>query len=206
MKYIGLIMLFVLTSMTLTAQPEKERIEKITVNGQPVLVAIVGRDTVILGGTLDEVTVSEKYNFKTGGERIYYSRMRTHARKVHPYAIEAVKLFRQIETETADMKGRKKNRYIKDMQEEVRVKFEEPLKNLTRAQGHILLDMIERELGTSTFDVIKDVKGGFTAFYWNQLGKGFGYDLKEAYDPKNDPILEAVLQEFDIPDSFPSNK
>jgi len=57
---------------------------------------------------------------------------------------------------------------------------------------------IEKHLDQSFYNVVKELKGGFSAFYWNQLSKRFGYDLKDQYRPGADPVMDAVLEDFDI--------
>ena len=69
---------------------------------------------------------------------------------------------------------------------------------MTKTQGKILIEMIERELNTPFHSLVKDLRGGITAGYWQTLGKFYGYDLKEGYIPGEDPILDAVLKDFDI--------
>ena len=58
--------------------------------------------------------------------------------------------------------------------------------------------MIEKELDQSMYDLIKGVKGRFTAFYWSNFSKLYSYDLKEGYSLGDYPILDAVLQDFDV--------
>ena len=65
-------------------------------------------------------------------------------------------------------------------------------------QGKILVKMIERELDTPMFSLVKSIKGRFTAFYWNQFSKLYGYRLKNGYAEGENPILDIVLQDFDI--------
>jgi histidyl-tRNA synthetase len=76
--------------------------------------------------------------------------------------------------------------------------FEKPLKKLTKTQGKVLIAMIERELDTSFYKVVKELRNGMIASYWNVMGKMFGYKIKKQYDPTDDPIMEAVLSDFDI--------
>ena len=58
--------------------------------------------------------------------------------------------------------------------------------------------MIEKETGQPMYHLIKDMKGGFSAFYWNAFSKLYSYDLKEGYNKGDYPILDAVLQDFDV--------
>ncbi len=72
------------------------------------------------------------------------------------------------------------------------------LKDLSRTQGKVLVKMIERKLNTPMHTVLRDVRGSFTATKWQTIGKLYGYDLKEGYQPGKDPILDLVLRDFEI--------
>lgn len=48
------------------------------------------------------------------------------------------------------------------------------------------------------YKIIKELKGGFTAGYYNQIGKFYGYDLKDGYRVGADPVMDAVLEDFDL--------
>ena len=61
-----------------------------------------------------------------------------------------------------------------------------------------MMKMIEKELDTPMFDLIKNLRGSFTANYWHNFGKLYSHDLKEGYVPGQYEILDAVLNDFDI--------
>jgi len=70
------------------------------------------------------------------------------------------------------------------------------LRKLTISQGKILTKLVNRETGLTTHQLIKDYKSGITAFFWQTIGKKYGYDLKKAYDPINDPYdkdIESIV-------------
>jgi Domain of unknown function (DUF4294) len=125
----------------------------------------------------------------------YYKRC---AAKVYPYAVEAVKLYTDMKEETSDMSRRQRKKYAKANQKDLEGQYEKELKNLSKTQGHVLIEMIERYTNEPFHNIVKQTRGGMTAMYWNGLGKIWGYDLKEAYKVGDDPILDAVLQDFDL--------
>ena len=131
-------------------------------------------------------------------EKRTYRKYRRYALKVYPYALDAIKIFRELEYATNNMKPRKRKKYIKKLSKDLKREFEDPLKNLTRTQGLILMRMIEKELDTPMFYLIKDLRGGASSFYWNTTAKFYGYDLKRGYIEGDDKIMDAVLQDFDI--------
>ncbi len=192
-----------LTSMILllmaTAYGQDEEID-VEIDGQIVKMMIFGEDTLLVAD-LDDVEVESPRSFKNNEDYRYWRKCRYHARKVYPYAVEAIEVFRKVEAFSKDSKRRERKKYIKSLQKELKAKYEDPLKNLTKTQGKILTEMIERELDISTFDLIRELKGGVKASFWSGVGRFWGYRLKEKYNPEDDPILESVLQTFKFPKS-----
>ncbi len=180
------------------AQPDDEIIEEtMEIQGQIVKVMIVGGDTLIVAD-LHDVSVASLRKFKDNDEYRYYLRMRYHATKVYPYGVEAIKLFREVEYWSQDKNKRQRKKHIKRLHKEMKTKFEDPLKNLTRTQGRILVEMIEREIDTPVYYIIKEMRGPVRAAWWQNIGKLWGYNLKEGYDPEKDPILESILSTLAI--------
>jgi hypothetical protein len=176
-------------------QPIKE--DKVTINGKVMSAIIIEGDTLILA-ELDDVSVTSPREFGSVEEYQKYMRYRRYANTVYPYAVEAIKIFRQVEYETSTLSRRQQKKHNKQLQKELKEEFSDPLKQLSRTQGYILTKMIERELDKPMYELIKGLRGGFTAGYWNQFGKFYGYQLKDKYEEGIDPILDAVLQDFDI--------
>ena len=129
-------------------------------------------------------------------------RYQRHATIVYPYALEAVRTYRKLQAESSQISNSERRDRISKLQDELKDKFEKPLKGLSRTQGKVLIKMIERELNTPVYEVIKDLRGGFTAFYWNAFGSLYGYKLKHGYVVGEDKILDLVLKDFDIPNNI----
>jgi hypothetical protein len=175
-------------------QPERT---KVTINGEIVMAEVRNGDTLIVA-ELDGVTVTSPRTFNDAAEYRRYNRYRRYANKVYPYAVASIKLFREVDRDTGNMRKSKRRKHIRKLQKELKKEFTDPLKNLTRIQGKILVKMIENELDKNMFDLLKGLKGGFAAAKWNTVGKLYGYNLKEGYMYGEDPILDAILQDFDI--------
>ncbi len=171
---------------------------KITLEGRvyPALITEDG-DTLILVD-LDNVSITALRTFANDEEYRKYQRFRNYAAKVYPYAKEAIRIFRELEYASQHMSKREQKKRISELEVELTKEFEEPLKNLTKLQGKIMIKMIEKETGKPIYHLIKDLKGGFKAFYWNMFSKLYSYDLKEGYNKGQYPILDAVLQDFDV--------
>ena len=166
-------------------------------DGHVVSAMIVEGDTIIVAD-LQDVNISSPRSFANREDYLKYLKYRRYAAKVYPYAVEAIRIFSEAKEVTQTMKKRKRKRYLKKLSKELTEEFETPLKRLSKTQGKILVEMIERELDTSLFDLIKLTRGNLNAFYWNQSSKLYGYRLKEVYTVGENPILDVVLQDFDI--------
>lgn len=189
--------LITLFSIQLDAQDDIGT-KKMSIDGH-VVTAYVDEcgDTVIMAD-LEDVSVTSMREFASREDRIKYYRYRRYAVDVYPYATEAIKIFRQVQDSISDLSKRKQRRHIRRLNKELKEKFEDPLKKLTKTQGYVLTEMIERELDTPIYDLVKSMRGGFTAGYWNTIGFFNGYRLKDGYIRGDDEILDAVLDDFDI--------
>ena len=176
---------------------------KTTLNGQLVTLMLDDNgDTLLVADDLMVVSLTSPRQFKGREEYLRYRRYLRYAAVVYPYAKEAIIVFRQLEEQTAQMKKGKRKKYARKLQKKLDDKFEKPLKKLTRTQGKILVKMVERELGKPLHTLIKTYRGAMTAGYWNTLAKFWDYDLKEGYIEGKDPLLDAVLQDFNISYKF----
>ncbi|HRF37172.1 MAG TPA: DUF4294 domain-containing protein, partial [Saprospiraceae bacterium] len=153
---------------------------------------------------LEDISVSSPRMFDNEDEAKKYRRYRRYAADVYPYAVEAIKVFHEVQDATEDMRRGKAKRYAKHLYKDMKDNFEDPLKNLTKTQGMILIKMVERELKTPTYFIIKDLRGNWTAGYWGTVGKMFGHNLKEGYIPGKDRILDMVLDDFNVSYKMPS--
>ncbi|MCB9266547.1 MAG: DUF4294 domain-containing protein [Lewinellaceae bacterium] len=195
--------LLIITALGFSGIVQGQSNGTVSVNGQqyPYIIDDCG-DTLIVA-TLDDVSISTMRDFKNREDYLRYRRYRRYATKVYPYAVEAIKIFREVEYATQTMKERQRKKYIKTLHKDLKREFTDPLKHLTKTQGMILIKMIERELDTPVYYLIKDLRNGLTATYWSTMGSLFGHDLKEGYHEGNDPILDAVLQDMNVSYNLP---
>lgn len=181
-----------------TTKEKAEETFKTKIDGQVVTVMISEAGDTVVMAELEDVSVTSMRKFKSSKERRHYLRMRYHANQVYPYAVEAIRLFRELEETTNDMQKRNRKKHIKRLQKELEDNFKDPLKKLTRTQGRILIKMIERELDIPMYNLVKDLRGGFSATYWSTFSKMYDIDIKQGYKAEDDPILEAILSGMDI--------
>ncbi len=171
--------------------------DRIEIDGE-IVTAVITEDDTLYIADLAKVSVTSPRKFINRQEYLTYLRYRNYANRVYPYAVDAIRIFRELETVREELSRRKAKKHIRRLQRELKDEFEEPLKSLTKTQGRILIHMIEKELDTPMYYLIKDLRGGITANYWTAAGKLFGYQLRDGYIEGDDPILDAVLEDFDI--------
>lgn len=176
--------------------------DEVVFDGEILTKMVTDDGDTIFVAKLDDVSITSPRTFANPDDYKKYRRYRYYAPIVYPYAKEAIRIFRETEVATQELNNRKRKKYIKKLQKELKEEFEEPLKKLTKIQGYMLQKMIERETGESMYDLVKGLRGGFTASYWSTFSRFFGYKLKGGYVKGDDPILDAVLEDFDVSHDF----
>lgn len=144
------------------------------------------------------VRISARRHFKDRDEQNLYYRYVRAARKVYPYALQAIELYEEIQEETADMSKKQRRRFIRREHKELKEDFKEKMKNLSKTEGKVLIKMIERQLDRPFYDLIKETRGGATATYWQTMGRFWGYNLKDGYSPGAEPLLDDALLDYDF--------
>lgn len=141
---------------------------------------------------LDTVTITDR-----SMKNYNYTRYRYIVGRVYPIADTAVYLLNELEKTTEAMKHHDEKKYKKELEDQLREKFEDRLKNMSRTEGAVLIELIERKTGRTMYDILKEVKSGSTAFWWQNLGKFYGYDLKDGYRAEANPLLETIIAEYE---------
>ena len=153
-------------------------------------------DTVVKDPILlEEVVVyrsklspEEKKQFLLLQNRVY---------KVYPYAKTAADRLTALNKNMDKMKTNKeKKKYFKLVENYMEGEFTDQLKKLSRKQGQILVKLIHRQTGFTTFELIKDYKSGWKAFWSNNTAKLFDINLKSKYQPyevNEDFLIESIL-------------
>jgi hypothetical protein len=115
-------------------------------------------------------------------------------KKVMPYAIEASKIITDANEHIATLETeREKNQYLKKVEKQLKEEYEPVIRKMTFSQGKLLIKLIDRQCGSSSYELIKIYKSGRSAFFWNGIAGIFGMDLKNEYDPKEEQEIEVIL-------------
>ena len=156
---------------------------------------IIGGDTIALID-LKAFMAFPPYDTPTR-KVVRYDRLVYNVRKVYPYARLAAEKLAEFDKVLDTIHGEKERKaYMKKAEQELEDKFGSEIRDLTFSQGKILIKLINRETGTSSFEIVRELRGKFTAFVWQTFASIFGYDLKTVYDPVNDPqdqMIERIV-------------
>lgn len=175
-----------------------------TEKGGYMLYTIEGKDTVYMD-SIRPAKVFEKMPKQKGREWRKYYRLVYNFSKAYPYALVAKNLVRQADSTIAanHWNRAQKEKYINAVQDELFSVFEKQMKNLTVSQGMLIMKLIDREVGESSYDLIKGFKNRMAAGFWQGIAKLFGSDMKKHYDPDGDDKateeLVKIWQDGDFP-------
>jgi hypothetical protein len=143
-----------------------------------------------------EVHIIDTRIFRTQADRDAYRRLRYNVYKVIPYAHFAGQRYRQLERDLAMTGDKKKQKaLIKACETQIKDMFKKEIENLTVTQGEILIKLIDRETNSTTFTLVKQLKGGFNAFLLQSAARIFGHNLKQEYDRDEQRDIEYLLQQ-----------
>ena len=164
---------------------------------------VIDGDTIPLV-MLEGVSVSEQRFTRSKRYDRQYGRLLRKVLKTYPYAKVTKELLEGYDEELAKLKGEKDKRDYLDIAEaELKAEFEGEIQELTVSEGKILIKLIDRETGDTSYELIKQLKGGFNAFMWQSLARLFGSYLKAGYDPLGDDrMIEAIVQEIERGDLY----
>lgn len=162
--------------------------------GIVMLAEIIDGDTVPVK-YLPYVTIVEERRFVSENERKRWERLKYNVKKVYPYAKLAGQLLDkyQVQLDTVQSE-RQRRKYFKQIEEELKAEFDDDLRSMTSTQGRILIKLIDRETGDSSYEIVQEFRGNLSAFFWQGLSRMFGQDLKSRYDPYGeDAEIENII-------------
>lgn len=189
MKVIKFLLFFLVISISVNAQviqKDSTKIEFITTETDTIFKDTIQlEEIVIFKGKID---VEARKQFELLRNRVY---------KTYPYAKLASERMITLNRGMANLKTNKeKRKYFKIVEDYLNNEFEAKLKKLSRKQGQILVKLIHRQTGTTTFELVKTLKSGWTAFWSNTTAKMFDINLKTQYSPyqvNEDYLIETIL-------------
>ena len=135
--------------------------------------------------------------FKDINERKSFYKLRRRVLKVYPYALETKFKVDSLNYALDSIgKKRKKRKHIRSVARVVKKQYTTALKNLSMKEGRILIKLIYRETGISTYDLLRQYKGWWSATMWQAFARMYDHNLKSIYDPVNvreDMFIDKIL-------------
>jgi hypothetical protein len=155
---------------------------------------IIDGDTIWVAD-LDEVYIFPTHKFKNRWEYRRYTRLIYNVKKAYPWARLAGEKLAEVEVHMGTLKTEKEQReYIKQVEQELLDDYKEDLKKLTITQGRILIKLVDRETGDTSYELVKELRGNLSAAFWQALARLFGSNLKSEYDAAGeDRLIEEIV-------------
>lgn len=169
---------------------------------------IVGADTIPMVYMHDiEVfgKLSRKQARKWKRSRARYDRLKHNVYKVYPYAVIAADVLKDVDSNLLAIGEDKKKRkeYLKSVELELRSRFKGELEDMTVTQGHVLVKLIDRQTGKNCYNIIRELKGGFSAVVIQSVAVLFTHNLKREYDPYGeDKDMEKIVRDLEATRSY----
>lgn len=195
MKYTYLQLLLCFASMPIcSAQVEEQELDSLAEK----MIIVAGDSLLQSSIPLEEAYVFGTLKFSSYDDKLRYYILRRKTEKVYPYAKLAAERLVELNDSLSSIKNkRKRNKYTKKIHKYIEEEFSEELKKLTRTEGQILVKLIFRQTGTTAFDLVKDLRNGWRAFWYNTTAKFFKISIKEEFHPdqiEEDYLIEDILQ------------
>ncbi len=157
-----------------------------------------GDSTAVKSFQLNEVVILNKIKFQNRLDYKKYLILKRKTRKVYPYAKMAADTLSNLVAKLKDIeKKRYRKKYVRQMQRFMQDKFTKEIKKMTRTEGQILVKLIHRQTGVSMYDLIKEYRNGFKAFFYEKTASLFNISLKKEFNPNEvyeDYLIEDILE------------
>lgn len=161
----------------------------ITQPGYKCRAEVVNGDTVPVID-LPDMYVYTEFVFRNNRQREQWTRIKYNVKKVYPYAILAAAKLKEYDRVLERMPDEKmKKAYLRVCERDLKNEFEDELKELSINQGRVLMKLIDRETGKTTYEIVKEMRGGFEACMWQAVARIFGNNMKDDYDANLEDIM-----------------
>lgn len=162
---------------------------------------LVVRGAIIVGDTVPQVDLREVEVYSlltpnTRREQRKLTKLIRNVKKVYPYArLAGIQLQKYNKLILEAKNEREARRLLKEAEKELNTRYGDELKNMTFSQGRILIKLIDRETGDCSYNLVQELRGNFTAFFYQTFARVWGYNLKVKYDPEGeDKQIEAIVK------------
>ena len=154
---------------------------------------INGENVVVM----DELILLNKPRFNNSLDQNYYYFLNKKLNRVYPLFLTALEQYQDIQAELSNLDKGDQRKYVNDRQKDLANQYENQLRDLTTSEGRVFAKLMNRATGKTVYEIIKELRGGWSAFWWNVKGNIADVSIKEPYDPhvnRTDQFVESLLQ------------
>jgi len=156
---------------------------QITIVNGDTITDVERMDPIILSNTLDEQAIND------------YKILKRRVIKTMPFAKMAAYKMKAMEDQLATISNKRdRKKYIKKCENSLKTMYTQQLKNLTIGEGQVLMKLLHRETGKTSWEILKNYRGTAEAFFWQAFGSFWGHDLKQEFDPVLDYQIEHIIK------------
>ncbi len=187
-------------SVRVSGQADSLKASNDTLQGRFYLLPEVDRNGVTLPEVqIKEVTIHSRNERARRSEYRRYVKLVSNIKKVYPYAVLVRTKLGEVNEELKNIPDdRERRQYVRDVEKEIFAKYQGDIEKMTISQGRLLIKLIDRETSNTSFTLIHDYRGKFSAAFWQSIARIFGTNLKDEYDPVGeDALIEAIINEID---------
>ena len=154
---------------------------------------IDGENVVVM----DELILFNKPRFNNQLDQNYYYFLNKKLNRVYPLFLTALEQYQDIQDEMKNLDRSSQKKYVSERQNALAAQYEVQLRDLTTTEGRVFAKLMNRATGKTVYEIIRELRGGWSAFWWNVKGNIADVEIKELYDPRRnrtDEFLESLLQ------------
>jgi len=199
-RLLSIILLIMAAASDAAAQSDTGSVKTDSLPGRFFVIQKVDRNGLILPEVeIKEVTVYARPTREMKAAKRKFDRLEYNIRKVYPYAMVVRFKLEEVNQQLENIKGEKERKnFLKKVEKDVFGEYEDDIRNMTISQGRILIKLIDRETQNTSYSLIREYRGGFTAAFWQGIARLFGTNLKDEYDPYGeDAQIEMIIKEIE---------
>lgn len=200
MKQIISFLVIILYAADISGQDDTLKHKNDTIPQRAYIIQNVKRDGVTMPEVeIKEVSVVARPSRAQRKDYRNYEKLINNIKRVYPYATIVRIRLSQVNEEMKSIPDEKSRReYMKGVEKDVFAEYEDDMRQMTMTQGRLLIKLIDRETQNTSYELIKDYRGKFSAAFWQSIARIFGTNLKEKYDPYgDDAVIELIISELD---------
>jgi len=199
-RLISLILLVFLSVADISGQRDTLKSQNDTLPDKFYLLQNVNRDGISMPEVdIKEVTVVARPRRARRNEYRKYERLIYNIKRVYPYALMVRLRLTQVNEDLKNITNEKERKnYIKKVEKDVFGEYEDDMRNMTITQGRLMIKLIDRETQNTSYTLIKEYRGWFTAAFWQGIARIFGTNLKDEFDAYGeDALIELIIREIE---------